>query len=173
MKQDGQVSTQKTIAFQSLYGGNATLLQPNLCVSNKCVSLLVRVLNYSLTTSSWWSRIWNECSITEYNEQKQIIQKANNRWLPLSASPVLKVGCSVWDTLNSPDAVCFLSDFSKLFLRSSNSSRTDSTELWLLLLLIALIRTLSLPVRREPSGEEGVDSEDTVLEPMLPRPNDT
>lgn len=96
---------------------------------------------------------------------------AVNRCLPLAASTwlVLTPPWYSYEVFSRSGALTFRPGLSKLFLLSSISSINDSTELWLLVLLLR-DRTLPLPfpaVCRAPGG----DGQQLGLEPVLLRPD--
>lgn len=112
----------------------------------------------------------------EWSEVKGYIQptEGSHLWgsccLPLAASAGLFRAPSVYsrDVLNLSGALIFLPGFSKVFFLSSVSSIRESTELWLLLLLL---RDRTLPFPLPDSRLQGGDGKLKGLEPVLLRPD--
>lgn len=95
---------------------------------------------------------------------------AVNRCLPLVASTwfVLIPPWYSYEVFSRSGALTFLPGLSKLFLLSSISSINDSTELWLLALLLR-DRTLPFPI--PVCRARGGDGQPYGLEPVLLRPD--
>ena len=110
-------------------------------------------------------------SPSEYNEHTVLLIHTMDRCLPLAASAGLNL-CPPsfsYELFSISGALCFLPGFSKLLFLSSNSSIIDSTEPWLLVLLLNEC-TLPFPLWRLP-GDEAEDGQRKGLEPVLLRPD--
>ena len=110
--------------------------------------LAVRKKIIMLCYYEWgWSEVMLNVTSSQYGRETQGSHLLGSCCLPLAASAWLSRAPSVHscDVFNRSAALIFLPGFSKSFFLSSISSIQESTELWLLLLLLR-DRTLPFPL---------------------------